>query len=413
MLLRNLWPVLILRLAVLIPLFVVGCPLIVLTQLLGFLVFRTWFPNPGYLQAVINVTKTHFIILLTFISQVISPTTINVTYDPNVVGEGAFTTNAKNQLVSHLRPNLVIILNHQIYTDWLYLWFIAYTSQLSSCIYIVLKDLSKIPVLGQGMKNYNFLFLSRKWAADKPVLTRQLGEIDANARGVGPANGVTPITEETKIAAVWPPLVPEGQPKQVWPYELLIFPEGTVMLNRTVNKLREFCKEQGRKPLENVLLPRVRGLFLALRKLRHSVEFVYDFTTGYGDLGQYEFGEDKFLLKRFYLRGYGPPSINYYVDAYKLSEIPLGAETDDVDDADPEDLRKFDEWLSQVWYAKDARMQQFYEHGKFVAKNSEVTVLARFGLYLVLEIVRPFLPVVTVLLVLRWVVKFLYKTVVN
>lgn len=56
------------------------------------------------------------------------------------------------------QPNSVLISNHQIYTDWLYLWFLTYTSKFGNSVFIILKDLSKIPVLGYGMKNYNFYF---------------------------------------------------------------------------------------------------------------------------------------------------------------------------------------------------------------------------------------------------------------
>ncbi|CAN3483553.1 2-acyl-1-lysophosphatidylinositol acyltransferase [Diutina catenulata] len=403
---RHSWPVSAVRFAAMGLLFFIGCPSLIYTQFVGIFFFQKLFKMPGYLQATISLTKTHFVVLLTFISQVVSPCTVKVTFDPKKVGENAFTVGSSNRLRSQLRPNSVLVSNHQIYTDWLYLWYLTYTSRLSDAVYIVLKDLSKLPILGAGMRNYNFLFLSRKWANDKPVLTRQLGEIDANARGVGPANGVTPIVSTSTF-----PKWPAQSTSQVWPYELIIFPEGTVMSNRTVNKSRVFCEEQGRPQVTHVLLPRVRGLFLALRKLRNSVELVYDITTGYSDLLPTELGEDKFSLKRFYIRGYGPPRINYYVDAWKISDIPLGRETEDVDDADPEDLKAFDKWLSGVWYEKDKRMKKFYEEGGFVPKDGEKSVEAPFGLYSVIEIVQPFLVMLTTVLLLRIVLKFLWRLI--
>ena len=98
---------------------------------------------------------------------------------------------------------------------------------------------------------------------DKIFLTNQLLEIDANARGMGPANGVqligsssTTNTEFTK----WP----QGSNVNKI-YELILFPEGTVPSDRTTRNLLNSLVSRGLPPLKHVLLPRIRGLFLALK----------------------------------------------------------------------------------------------------------------------------------------------------
>lgn len=367
--LRHSWPVIIGRTFVVGLLFVVGCLSILGNQLTGMFLYSK---NAVQKQAVINVTKKQFMALFGTVTQLVSPCKISITYDPSTLpNSDSFKTDAYGNLSSVLTPNSVVISNHQIYTDWLYLWFIMYTAKLGDSVHIMLKDLSNIPVLGTGMKNYNFLFLSRKWEKDKIVLTNQLLTIDANARGLGPANGVTHVTS-TNVGSSELHHWPEGHRSgHIWPYLIILYPEGTVTSARTRAKSDKFCADRNMKPLKHTLLPRVRGLFLTLRKLRDTVEIVYDFTCGYDGLQPNEFGEDIFTLKRHYLKGYGPKKINYHLRGWKLSEIPLGEETDDIDAVSESDLAKFEEWLFKVWYEKDRMLSQFYKYGSFVDPESE------------------------------------------
>mmetsp|Transcript_7019 Transcript_7019/g.8895 ORF Transcript_7019/g.8895 Transcript_7019/m.8895 type:complete len:420 (+) Transcript_7019:145-1404(+) len=409
MTLRHAWPIVIVRTFLLGVIFVTGCFSIMMNQVIGMFVFAN---NAVQKQAVINATKKQFIAVFGTVTRWANPCKISITYDPSTLPEGdLFKVDPLGNLSSILTPNSVVISNHQIYTDWLYLWFILYTARLGDSVYIMLKDLSKIPVLGYGMKNYNFLFLSRKWEKDKIVLTNQLLTIDANARGLGPANGVTHVTS-TNVGSSELHHWPEGHKSgQIWPYLVILYPEGTVTSARTRAKSDKFCQEKNMPVLRHTLLPRVRGLFLTLRKLRNTVEIVYDFTCGYSGLKPGEYGEDIYTLKRHYLKGYGPQKINYHLRGWKLSEIPLGEETEDIDDVSPEDLIKFEEWLFKVWYEKDRMLDQFYKHGSFVDPKSEVnytpgraaenTVVADFRINGVSDIIGAFASVTIILLILR------------
>ena len=417
MTIRHSWPVVIGRTLVLGFFFVIGCISILGNQLIGTFVFAN---DAVQKQAVINLTKKHFIALFGTITRWASPCKISITYDPSTLPEGdSFKVDPLGNLSSILSPNSVLISNHQLYTDWLYLWFILYTAKLGDSVYIMLKDLSKIPVLGVGMKNYNFLFLSRKWEKDKIVLTNQLLTIDANARGLGPANGVTHVTS-TNVGSSELHHWPEGHKAgQIWPYLVILYPEGTVTSARTRAKSDKFCGERNMPVLKHTLLPRVRGLFLTLRKLRNTVEIVYDFTCGYSDLKPGEYGEDIYTLKRHYLKGYGPKEINYHLRGWKLSEIPLGEETEDIDDVSSEDLVKFEEWLFKVWYEKDRMLDQFYKLGSFVDPKSEVnytagkvaenTVVADFRINSIADIVGSFASLTIVILILRIIWMILLK----
>ncbi len=46
-------------------------------------------------------------------------------------------------------PNIILIANHQIYTDWLYIWALAWMVERQAYIRIILKNsLKYVPVLG-------------------------------------------------------------------------------------------------------------------------------------------------------------------------------------------------------------------------------------------------------------------------
>ena len=407
--LRNTLPVVIVRTAIMIPTFIIGCLFIVTTQLVGVFLFENY---PSSKQAIFNITKNHFVILLTFMTSIINPSKIAITLDKNIESIQSFKVDNSGNLHTSFMPNSIFISNHQIYTDWLFLWFLIYTSRLSDCVHIVLKDLLKIPVLGYGMKNYNFLFLSRKWETDKIILTNQLLEIDANARGVGPANGVKQIasTSNSEIKT-WPKI---NRPDKIWPYQLILFPEGTVPSDRTTKKSRAYIDSQGHQPLKHVLLPRYRGLYLSLKKLRGTVEAIYDITTAYADLAEDEYGEDVFSLKRFYFKGYGPSQINYYIKQYKIDEIPLGDE-EDIDDVKPEDLKRFETWLINVWYEKEQLMSNFYKYGDWQGDQEGekecVKIVGDFKLRNQVEIILPYLVGLTILLLLRGIYLFIRRVV--
>jgi 1-acyl-sn-glycerol-3-phosphate acyltransferase len=71
-------------------------------------------------------------------------------------------------------PSLTTKLTRQLYTDWLYLWWVAYTNNMHGYIYIILKEsLKNVPIVGWGAQFYNFIFLSRNWERDiKPFGSR-------------------------------------------------------------------------------------------------------------------------------------------------------------------------------------------------------------------------------------------------
>lgn len=394
--------------------FLLGCISIRLTQAIARLMFSN---KPKWYYAFIQVLKTHFLVLITFITSIVSPCKIRITFHKLELPETTnFRVDSEGNLVSTLSPNAVLISNHQIYADWMFYWFLSYTANLSHSIYIVAKEaLSKAPIVGQGMVNLRFLFLLRKWEEDKIRMTNQLLEIDAEARGYGPALSVSVVSSansKTPEIKVWPQGT-STNPERLHPYHLILFPEGTVISAHTRARSEKYVLDMGKPPLKHVLLPRVRGLFLSLRLLRKSVDVVYDVAFGYAGLKPSDYGEDIFTLKAMFLMGKGPKLVNYHIRSFSIKDIPLGNDDDclDIDKVDPSVLKNFEEWLYKVWYEKDKLMETFFETGSFVDSKdlSAQTLTANFKTRSWVECCSPFMTFGVFVLGMYWVLRMLFK----
>ena len=147
----------------------------------------------------------------------------------------------------------------QLYTEWLYLWWIAYTSGQHGHIYIILKEsLKYIPVVGHGMLFFGFIFLARNWAKDKPRFEHSLKRL--STRHTGPL---------------------AGSPDTLDPMWLLIFPEGTNLSNNGRKASSKWAEKTGIPDMQHQLLPRSTGLLFTLQQLRATVDWVYDCTIHY------------------------------------------------------------------------------------------------------------------------------------
>ena len=115
-------------------------------------------------QKYLNKTKKRFILLLVTILSMVAPSQVRITSENKSIPKGSiYRDRKKGRLVSKARSNAVVIANHQIYTDWVFLWWLAYASNLAGDVYIMLKkSLESIPLLGKDMQNYKFIFMNRK-----------------------------------------------------------------------------------------------------------------------------------------------------------------------------------------------------------------------------------------------------------
>lgn len=224
-----------------------------LTQFLG---APLYFINRNYYYAYMALTKQSFGLLITTLTQWFSPTVVRISGDKSVRGQlirlpdGRFHTNFPERLV--------MISNHQLYSDWLYLWWIAYANRMHGHVYIILKEsLKYIPILGPGMMFYGFVFMARNWARDKPRLQHRLQKLKGQHTG---------------------PLSGSGALDPMW---LMIFPEGTNLSANGRKASRKWADKQGLQDFEHLLIPRTTGLQYCLQELKGTVDWVYDCTVAY------------------------------------------------------------------------------------------------------------------------------------
>lgn len=214
-----------------------------------------YFINKPYYYTWMAMTKKFFGLLLNTITQVFSPTLVRISGDPDVVSQITVTSNGR--LETTFPNRLVLISNHIIYTDWLYLWWIAYTSHMHGHIFIILKEsLRYVPVIGPAMMFYGFIFMARNWAKDQSRLLHRLRRLNTDVNDPKTGKGLNPM----------------------W---LLLFPEGTNISNNGRAASKRWADKQGTPDLVHCLLPRSTGMQFCLEQLKDTVDWVYDCTIQY------------------------------------------------------------------------------------------------------------------------------------
>lgn len=338
------------RLVYLLLVFVTGCMSIVSHQVIILLLFHN---DPVRKAKFMRFTKQNFLVLLVYMTSKVSPTELIVTFGDSPALNNTVLTDPKTKRPTfNLDNHAIVIANHQIYSDWVFVWFLAYLNKCADEIFIVMKrSLEKLPVLGFGMRNYNFVFLSRNWASDREYMVQSF----------------------RKVATVG---------KKCW---LLIFPEGTNLSTTTYSKSLKYAEKAHLKPTQDVLLPRARGLYLACKNLGGTTRTLYDLTIGYSGHPSDKMAQDVYTLSSIYLFGNGPKSISIHVDAidiqHDISGIDFSEDSTQLSVKKEEaEIEKFGNWLNERWYKKDALMKQYYETGKFEnARGKECRMQLKLG----------------------------------
>lgn len=215
--------------------------------------------NSNYYYAWMAFTKQQYAIFLTLLTQWFAPTPLIVSGDASVQGHLRKTPDGR--LETDFPERVVVMSNHQLYTDWLYLWWIAYTSKMHGHLYIVLKDTFKyLPIIGPAMKFYGFIFMSRKWATDQSRMAYRLRKLVTRHSG--------PMSGSAGLDPMW----------------FLMYPEGTNLSARTRKRSAAWAEKSGLEDMRHLLLPRSTGLFYVLGELKDTIDYVYDITVGYGGI---------------------------------------------------------------------------------------------------------------------------------
>ncbi|KAI9896837.1 hypothetical protein N3K66_007859 [Trichothecium roseum] len=298
------------------------------TQFLGAWLY--WV-NRDFYYAYMAMTKRSFALVVTLMTHIWGPTTMRISGDESVAGQLKPTPDGGVEF--DFPERMILIANHQIYTDWLYLWWVAYANQPSTHghLYIILKEsLKYIPILGPGMMFFGFIFMSRKMATDQHRMAYRLRKL--RQKKTGPAG-------KTYLDPMW----------------LLLFPEGTNASGNGRKKSGAWAEKKGLKDPEHVLLPRSTGIYFCLKELEGTVDYVYDCTVAYEGVPRGKYGEDFFGLSSTYFQGRPPKSVNLYWRRFRVADIPL------------DDQEKFDIWMREEWYKKDALMEEYMTTGRFPA----------------------------------------------
>lgn len=297
--------------------FLSGALAINLSQIVGtplYLVNQDWY------NAWIAFTKQSFGLLTMSLTQAFAPTKVIVSGDASVRGQ--LLKSTEGNLILDFPSRLILIANHQIYTDWLYLWWIAYCNGMHGRLYIVLKEsLKKIPVLGWGMQLSQFIFLKRNWEKDKPHMASALQKLN------------------TMADPMW----------------LLLFPEGTNLAPDTRQKSAAWAQKSGIPDMQHVLLPRTTGLQFCLEELKETVDYLYDCTVAYEGVPRGQFAQDIFTLKAGYLEGRPPKSVSMHWRRFAVKDIPI------------HNQKAFETWLIARWREKDILIENYLRTGNFPA----------------------------------------------
>ncbi|EPY51109.1 1-acylglycerol-3-phosphate acyltransferase [Schizosaccharomyces cryophilus OY26] len=294
--------------------FAVGTISIYISEVIG---IPLNFINTHLYNKYVSFTKGLAGILFIFLIQSFSPTPVTLTYDSDL--RNLFYLDRNGCLETIASERNIVMANHQLYSDWMYIWWLAYTAKLHGHIYIVLKDSLKwIPIIGWGMQLYRFIFLSRKWDKDASTMERKFNFIHH---------------------------VPE-------PASLLMFPEGTNLVQGTWERSKVFADKAGVDMPKNLMLPRVRGLFFSISQLRDSMTYLYDYTFAFSDPSPKKFAADAFSLKQLFFEGARLRRMHVHARRFRISDIPS-------------EEKLFTKWLYQRWYEKDQLIEDFRKNGSF------------------------------------------------
>ncbi|KAH4084099.1 hypothetical protein HBH70_027370 [Parastagonospora nodorum] len=300
---------------------------IAVTQFIG---APLYFYSKDLFYAWMAMSKQHFGIVSTTMTYWWAPVKIRISGDESVRGQMRKTEDGR--LECDFPERIVYVSNHQIYTDWVYLWWIAYTSSMHGHLYIILKESIKyIPILGTGMMFYGFVFLSRKWATDKERFRYRLKKLSTSHSG--------PLSGSKGLDPMW----------------LLLFPEGTNLSKNGRAASKKWADKNDMPDLRHALLPRSTGLHFCLQELNDTVEWMYDCTLAYEGVPVGQYGQDLFTLRGTYFQGRPPKSVNIHLRRFRIADIPL------------DDEKEFSDWLLARWREKDDMLQYYVENNRFPA----------------------------------------------
>ncbi|PLW06794.1 hypothetical protein PCANC_26877, partial [Puccinia coronata f. sp. avenae] len=99
------------------------------------------------------LARKTFAIILILVTQIFAPTNLVLTSDDSIDLEKLVRRDKHGKVIAiDLPSHSIIMANHQIYADWLYIWSLAYLADIHSALIIILKaSLKWVPIVGPIM----------------------------------------------------------------------------------------------------------------------------------------------------------------------------------------------------------------------------------------------------------------------
>jgi lysocardiolipin and lysophospholipid acyltransferase len=230
---------------------------------------------------------------------------------------------------------VIIIANHQVDADWWYIWQAARHQNAAGNIKIVLKDqLKYLPIIGWGMRLFQFLFLRRRIDEDEVHIKKYMGGLIADD----------------------------------FPFWLVLFPEGTTIHQEYVAKSQTFAEREGRPSFERLLLPRTTGMQIILDAVADAKPDIYDLTLAFpsysGEVPTYDMGYGRKVDTEV------PSMKSLLAGKQPAGRVALHSRKFKYEDA-ATDLQVF---LDARWKEKEDRLNYFIDHQRFPGEESPVEI---------------------------------------
>ncbi|KAK9113177.1 hypothetical protein Scep_020696 [Stephania cephalantha] len=214
------------------------------------------------------------------------------------------------------KERVLLIANHRTEVDWMYLWDLALRKGSIGYIkYILKSSLMKLPIFGWVFHVVEFIPVQRKWELDESIMREMLS------------------TFTDRQDPLW----------------LALFPEGTDFTQEKCTKSQKFAAEKGLPVLQNVLLPKTKGLCICLEVLKGSMDAVYDVTIGY---------KHRYPCFMDNVFGVDPSEVHMHVQRIPFSSIPSSE-------------NEATAWLMNRFQLKDQLLADFRDQGHFPSHGTE------------------------------------------
>ncbi|TMW65154.1 hypothetical protein Poli38472_009321 [Pythium oligandrum] len=210
------------------------------------------------------------------------------------------------------QDQVLLLCNHRTEIDWIFFWNLSMRFNCHGRIRVMMKSIIRcLPGPGWAMLMLDYPYISRKWDTDQDRIKNQIATYKAAAVG----------------------------------FWLCMFPEGTALYRRTLERSQEFAKSRNEPTWSYVLSPRIRGFELCVQE--QDPDAVLDVTVGYPELAE---GVRPSPLRL--VRGQFPRAVHVHLTKYSKKELAPHKDS-------------MEQWLKQRFQEKEDRLRTFYETGSF------------------------------------------------